>query len=109
MRSISFRQSRRGLLRAVALLGGAALGTTLEAVAADKPKTADKPKAVMKKYTKERVGYRDEPYEGRTCAKCVLYAGDGNCAIVEGKVSPEGWCMQWTPATIGQSGGPATV
>ena len=62
----------------------------------------------MKKYTKERVGYRDQPYEGRTCAKCVLYAGDGKCAIVEGQVSPDGWCMQWTPATIGRGGG-ATV
>ena len=29
-----------------------------------------------KKYTKERVGYRDEPYLQRTCAKCVLYAVD---------------------------------
>jgi hypothetical protein len=107
MRSISFRRSRRSLLRAVALLGGAVLGTTLEAVAQDKPKP--KPKAVMKKYTKERVGYRDEPYEGRTCGKCVLYAGDGNCAIVEGQVSSNGWCTQWTPATIGQSGGPSVV
>jgi hypothetical protein len=85
------------------LLGGAALGTTLEAIAKDKPK------AVMKKYSKERVGYRDEPYQGRTCSKCVLYAGDGNCAIVEGQVSADGWCTQWTPATMGQSGGPSTV
>ena len=104
MRSTPFRRSRRGLLRVVALLGGAALGTALEAGAQDA-----KPKAVLKKYSKERVGYRDQPYEGRTCAKCVLYAGDGNCAIVEGQVSPDGWCMQWTPATIGQSGGPSTA
>jgi hypothetical protein len=58
-----------------------------------------------KKYSKERVGYRDEPYQGRTCAKCVLYAGHGECAIVEGEVSPQGWCLQWTPATMGDSGG----
>jgi hypothetical protein len=58
----------------------------------------------MKKYTKERVGYRDEPYQGRTCAKCVLYNGHGECAIVEGEVSVNGWCIQWTPATMGQAG-----
>lgn len=60
-----------------------------------------------KKYTKERVGYRDEPYQGRTCAKCVLYAGDGVCAIVDGAVSPDGWCTQWTPATMGSAGSSA--
>ena len=62
---------------------------------------------MSKKYSKERVGYRDEPYQGRTCAKCVLYAGHGECAIVEGEVSPNGWCVQWTPATMGSSAGPA--
>lgn len=101
MRSISFRRSRRGLLKAAAALV-AALG--LDAAAQDA-----KPKAVLKKYSKERVGYRDEPYLGRTCAKCVLYAGDGNCAIVDGQVSADGWCTQWTPATMGRSHGPRRV
>src|SRR5512139_2461694 len=62
---------------------------------------AEQGAAKKKKYTKERVGYRDEPYNGRTCAMCVLYAGDGECAIVEGVVRKEGWCTQWTPATMG--------
>jgi hypothetical protein len=60
-----------------------------------------------KKCSKERVGYRDEPYLGRTCARCVLYPGHGECAIVEGEVRPNGWCLQWTPATVGLSPGPA--
>jgi hypothetical protein len=74
-------------------LATAAAGVMARPVGAAETKT--------KKYTKERVGYRDEPYEGRTCSKCVLYAGEGECAIVEGKVSPTGWCVQWTPATVG--------
>lgn len=60
--------------------------------------------AQAKKYSKERVGYRDEPYQGRTCARCMLYVGDGECAIVEGQIRPDGWCVQWTPATFGQTG-----
>jgi len=100
MRSISFRRSRRRLLRAFGALGGAALGGVLEANAQD-----GKPKAVMKKYTKEKVGYKDEPYLGRTCSKCVLYVGTGECAIVEGQVNPEGWCLQWMPSTVGSRGG----
>lgn len=63
--------------------------------------------AQMKKYTKEQVGYRGEPYLGRTCAKCVLYVGHGECAIVLGEVSANGWCVQWTPATMGSAAGPA--
>jgi High potential iron-sulfur protein len=63
--------------------------------------------AQKKKYSKEKVGYRDEPYQGRSCARCVLYAGHGECAIVEGEISLNGWCVQWTPATMGSSAGPA--
>ncbi len=63
--------------------------------------------AQKKKYSKEKVGYRDEPYQGRRCAQCMLYAGHGECAIVEGEVSLNGWCVQWTPATLGSSAGPA--
>src|SRR5690349_14477097 len=88
--SFKIDRARRGLIKAVALLTGSALAH-LPARAED-----TKPKAAMKKYSKEKVGYRDEPYLGRNCAKCVLYSGDGVCAIVDGQVSPDGWCTQWT-------------
>jgi hypothetical protein len=68
---------------------------------------AEKPAPKSKKYSKERVGYRDEPYNGRTCGMCMLYAGEGECAIVEGVVRKEGWCTQWTPATMGAA--PAAI
>lgn len=68
---------------------------------------AEKAVPRAKKYSKERVGYRDEPYNGRTCGVCMLYAGDGECAIVEGVVCKEGWCTQWTPATMGAA--PAAI
>ena len=68
---------------------------------------AQKPAPRSKKYSKERVGYRDEPYEGRTCGMCMLYAGEGDYAIVEGVVRKEGWCTQWTPATMGTA--PAAI
>ena len=59
------------------------------------------PPTGLKKRLRESVGYRDFPYEKRTCAKCMLYVGDGECVIIEGKVSLDGWCTQWTPPTIG--------
>jgi len=91
------RRSRRRMLQAAMSVGGAALlSRALETTAQEKPK------ATLKKRSKEAVGYRDEPYEGRSCAKCVLYAGHGECVLVEGEVSPNGWCLQWTPATMGR-------
>jgi high potential iron-sulfur protein len=92
MADSNFKPVRRRFLAASAALCGALSG----AAGAAQP-------APLKKYSKERVGYRDEPYQGRTCAKCVLYAGNGECAIVEGQVSPDGWCLQWMPATRGQA------
>jgi hypothetical protein len=74
------------------------------ALAAARAPAAEQRPGALKKYSKERVGYRDEPYQGRTCAKCVLYVGHGECAIVDGEVSANGWCLQWTPATMGQAG-----
>ena len=103
MRARTFRRSRRRLLMAASVGGAAVLAGALESAAQQKPKAA------LKKRSKEAVGYRDEPLEGRSCAKCVLYVGHGECVIVEGEVSPNGWCVQWTPATMGQRVGPSTA
>jgi hypothetical protein len=97
MRARTLRLSRRRVLKAaISIGGGALLAGTLDSTAQQKPK------ATLKKRSKEAVGYRDEPYQGRSCAKCVLYTGHGECVLVEGEVSPNGWCLQWTPATMGQ-------
>jgi hypothetical protein len=97
MRARTLRLSRRRVLKAAMSIGGGALlAGTLDSTAQQKPK------ATLKKRSKEAVGYRDEPYQGRSCAKCVLYTGHGECVLVEGEVSPNGWCLQWTPATMGQ-------
>ena len=100
MKAKTFRPSRRVALKtAVSVTGGALLAGALRAGELQVPKP--KPKAGLQKRSKEKVGYRDEPYDGRSCAKCVLYVGHGECVLVEGEVSPDGWCLQWTPATMG--------
>ena len=113
MKAKTFRASRRHMLKRVALrltasIGNAAMLAGVPGASAQQiPKF--KPKPAPKKHSKEKVGYRDEPYEGRSCAKCVLYQGHGECVIVEGEVSPEGWCVHWTPATMRQRGGLPTA
>jgi len=103
MKAKTFCPSRRTVLKTVASVGSAALLVqALDGVAQQK-------KGALQKRSKEKVGYRDEPYEGRSCAKCVLYVGHGECVIVEGEVSPNGWCVQWTPATMGQRDTPVSA
>ena len=89
-------RSRRALLRKVAAL---AIVVASPVAAQQNRKKPQQPGLRIR--TREEVGYRDEPYLGRTCSRCVLYAGDGKCVILSEPVSPEGWCTQWVPNTMG--------
>ena len=88
---------RRALLKSAAVLAATFAIAPLSA-----QQNRKKPQQPgMRIRTREEIGYRDEAYLGRTCSKCVLYAGDGKCVIVSEPVSPEGWCPQWVPNTVG--------
>jgi anaerobic selenocysteine-containing dehydrogenase len=79
-------------------LGAAAAGASVIALGAG---AQDKPQPGLRKRSREQVRYQNEPYLGRTCSRCVLYQGDGICVILDGAVSPNGWCNQWVPNTMG--------
>jgi hypothetical protein len=89
--------SRRMLLKTAAWCG---ISCSLPVLGEDQPAT-QKPQLQLKKRSKESVKYQDTPYLGRTCAKCMLYAGEGRCAIIAEPVRPDGWCNQWIPPTLG--------
>ena len=36
--------------------------------------------------------YQDRPKNGLTCAACTLFRKPRSCEIVEGDISPNGWC-----------------
>ncbi len=105
MQTKIFDMSRRNALHLFAVIAGSAV---LLGSREARPETP-KPAPGLQKRSKEKIGYRDQPYEGRSCGKCVLYTGDGECVIVEGKVSVDGWCPQWTPATMGRHGSISSV
>ncbi|MGL6159237.1 high-potential iron-sulfur protein [Microbulbifer sp.] len=44
------------------------------------------------KAKKEAVQYQDTPKNGQKCADCQLFTPPDGCQVVEGKISPEGWC-----------------
>ena len=56
--------------------------------------------AQASKAAKADFAYQSHPKQGKSCATCRLFStnnGIGNCAIVEGDVSPDGWCMAYSP------------
>ena len=81
---------RRSLMKlAVVIAGGAALETMhVRATAAD-----------QKKLAKSAVKYQDKPSAGKECDDCAQFiAGktanaEGSCKVVEGPVSPHGYCI----------------
>ncbi|MFC6634749.1 high-potential iron-sulfur protein [Microbulbifer taiwanensis] len=49
------------------------------------------------KAKKEAVQYQDTPKNGQKCVDCVLFEPPEGCKVVEGKISPEGWCSLFAP------------
>ncbi len=89
--SLERKISRRSLLKgAVAGMGiGVALAFTGRAVAA--------------KATKAAMKYQDKPNGEKKCSKCTFFiagktaTANGTCQIVEGSISPQGYCIAYSP------------
>ncbi|KAB1189992.1 hypothetical protein GJR96_17625 [Haloferax sp. MBLA0076] len=51
--------------------------------------------------SQEAVSYQEEPREGQQCSNCQFYIEDingdgiGACAIVEGEIAPEAYCVSY--------------
>ena len=78
--------SRRALLQAAAgataLLGATAVPATAQI-----------------KVSKPSVAYQDQPDSGRRCALCPHFVAPGSCRIVEGSISPQGYCRLFVAAS----------
>ena len=63
--------------------------------------------------TKAAVNYQDQPSDGQQCSGCQFYIpdkngdGDGACAIVEGNVAPEAWCVSYVATEDDNTGSEA--
>ena len=88
MQSTSTRRGlfqKTGALAAIAALYGAAAPKVYAAALIPK-KLAD---------------YRPAPMNGHECAGCCMFIPDGlaasKCTMIEGSISPHGWCKYWQP------------
>ena len=73
--------SRRGLLLAAAAGGGALIITALVA-----------PTPASAKVAQRSVNYRGAPNGQARCSNCTLWQPPAACKVVEGVISPNGWC-----------------
>jgi hypothetical protein len=63
-----------------------------------KSKTPPGP-AESRKASQAQAQYQGQPKGDQKCGKCVNFvAGSNTCKVVEGQVSPNGWCMFWVKA-----------
>ena len=75
--------SRRNILRgATVLAGGAALVAGALAPAS----------AQSGKMTQQAAAYQDGPKNGQKCMDCSFYVQPQACKLVDGTISPVGWC-----------------
>jgi hypothetical protein len=86
--------SRRGVFKAgMAILAAGAAGTGF---ARAQPAPAPV-KVVQTKIAKTMLMYQDHPNDGNHCAICAQFEPPDQCKIVEGPVSPNGWCAAFAP------------
>ena len=79
--------SRRLLFRsAAATLGGLAaiLGMELPAQA---------------KMSQQASGYQATPKGDQNCATCALFTAPSSCTLIDGTISPSGWCRFYAKKT----------
>jgi hypothetical protein len=74
--------SRRKLLHGATLVAG---GVAFLASAM----TAQRAEAKM---MQKAAGYQDKPQDGKQCSNCSLFVAPSSCKLVDGTISPNGYC-----------------
>ncbi len=75
--------SRRSVMQALSLavIATSAMLTSRSAFAA--------------KMSQAAAAYRNSPKGSQNCANCKLFVPPSSCTLVEGPISPKGWCKFW--------------
>jgi hypothetical protein len=104
---------RRATLARLLAAGCAAVAPTIAGCERPSPQVADAPAAAPEpmpapareaspsapatgKARKDQVDYQDQPKDDQKCSACLHFVAESNtCKVVEGTVSPLGWCRLW--------------
>jgi anaerobic selenocysteine-containing dehydrogenase len=89
--------SRRGVFKAgVAILAAGAAGAAF-AKAEAAPVGAATVRTAQTKIAKAMLQYQDHPNGDNHCGICAQFEPPDQCKIVEGPISPNGWCAAFAP------------
>lgn len=78
--------SRRAMLRNAVRLVGAGLAVGLL--------PAHEARA-QQKASQQAMKYQDHPSGDKQCSGCLQFEAPASCKVVEGKISPNGYCIAW--------------
>jgi hypothetical protein len=81
--------SRRSILKKTALLAGVALTANI----------VPSKEAFAEKASQGAMKYQDKPDGDKRCSNCLNFVPPSGCAIVEGTISANGYCMAWAKKT----------
>ncbi len=76
--------SRRSLLKSGSLLAVAALTVGVARGA-----------RAQQKASKQAMKYQDKPNGQMMCSNCLQFVPPNGCKVVEGDISPNGYCIAW--------------
>ena len=87
--------SRRALLGRAAVLLAAGAATLASSVAAATRNSGDA--LAQAKVSKQEAQYQDQPKGEQRCSRCAQFQPPSSCRVIEGNVSPNGWCRFFEP------------
>ena len=83
--------SRRSLIRTAMYAAAGASAASVAMVGA----------ARAAKLKPEAAGYQDQPKGEQRCETCAQFVAPDSCKIVDGTISPNGWCKLWARKQAG--------
>jgi len=76
--------SRRRVLKVAVVAAGAGLAAGVRRNA-----------LAQQKVPKEAMKYQDKPNGDMRCDNCAQFVAPNSCKVVEGTISPSGYCIAW--------------
>jgi hypothetical protein len=89
---------KKGSMTDKRVLRRSVLRTAFASVAAWFASGAMSRAGAREKMSQKEAQYQDSPKDIRMCATCTLFEPPKSCKVVEGEISPNGWCKAFALA-----------